>query len=568
VVEAPALGAKEAELTETTTGFIYVEPRQLQESPTNPRRHFDEAALAELAQSIRDQGMINPMIVRAMRDDGGGRRTQRAGKDSPGRQEVYEVVCGARRLRAAIAAGLEQLPVIVRDLGDDQVLELQITENLQREDVHPMDEAVGYRTLMERSRWSVEEMAARVGRSESYVYQRLKLCDLIEPAQNALWEDIIQLGHALLLARLSVGDQKAAYRWATDRARYGGETVASLRSYIERHIMLDLHAAAWKKDDAGLLPKAPPCVECSKRTGFTPALFPDLAKRDMCTNSACYEAKSAAHIARALAEKGEDGKAPLQLLTQHWRGTGDPKKALIGGDWHEVAKKPDHCEHLRRGVVVGGPDRIGHVIEVCPRSSGCKKHWARGAEDSSYRDKQRKENLVARERQKRMKLAGEEILEDILDKARVAPLGMAVLIELYGVVARRLEYAAAKKLASDRGLKPVKAGYGEDWRAALMLAAAEMEPAAIALDAVEIALRQSLRGDVSQSGYGKEKAPLLEEAQRWGVDAAGILKRVTAEAAAAAKAKAERAKAKGEKPHGKAQPKAAPAAKPAQKRGQ
>ena len=100
----------------------------LQTSPTNPRRRIDEQTIAQLAESIRTQGVLEPLIVRI-------------------KGKKYEIVCGERRYRAAKVASLTELPCLVRELSDEQVLDIQIHENLHREDIHPMDEAYGYQFL-------------------------------------------------------------------------------------------------------------------------------------------------------------------------------------------------------------------------------------------------------------------------------------------------------------------------------------------------------------------------------------------------------------------------------------
>jgi ParB family chromosome partitioning protein len=144
------------------------------ESKTNPRRRWNQKTLDELTDSVAQVGVVQPIVVR---------RSQAAG-----RPDVFEIVAGARRFRASKAAKRETIPAIVRDLSDDQVLEIQTIENLQREDVHPLDEALGYQALIDRAGYDVE--ASRQGRQEpSYIYQRLKLADLIEPVQKAFLEE-------------------------------------------------------------------------------------------------------------------------------------------------------------------------------------------------------------------------------------------------------------------------------------------------------------------------------------------------------------------------------------------
>ena len=142
----------------------------IRESKTNPRRFFDEAKLAELADNIKQHGVLQPILLRPLPDGGSG---------------TYELVAGTRRYRASKLAKRESIPATVRELTDAQALELQVIENVQRVDVHPLDEAQGYAALIELQpdAYTVETIAARVGRSPAYVNGRLRLIQLIAEAK-------------------------------------------------------------------------------------------------------------------------------------------------------------------------------------------------------------------------------------------------------------------------------------------------------------------------------------------------------------------------------------------------
>src|SRR5271170_8392862 len=147
---------------------------RIRESKTNPRRTFDETKLAELAGNIRQHGVLQPILVRLLPD---------------GENGFFELVAGARRYRASKLAGRETIPATVRELTDAQCLELQLIENLQRTDVHELDEARGYAALIEMQpdTYTVETLAEKVGRSEKYVYARLRLTHLVEEVQEAFY---------------------------------------------------------------------------------------------------------------------------------------------------------------------------------------------------------------------------------------------------------------------------------------------------------------------------------------------------------------------------------------------
>src|ERR1017187_9026055 len=157
----------------------------LTESANNPRRSFDQSALGELAESIKTQGILAPLVVRPV-------------------GQHFEIVAGARRYRAALLAGLETAPVRIVELTDAQALETSIVENLQRRDVHPLDEAQGFAALMrlEEPKYSIEQIGAKCGKNPSYVAARLRLTELAAPVAEAFAKDEIGVGHALLLAKL------------------------------------------------------------------------------------------------------------------------------------------------------------------------------------------------------------------------------------------------------------------------------------------------------------------------------------------------------------------------------
>ena len=159
-----------------------------------PRRRFPEAELEELADSIRSQGIIQPLLVRS--DDVG-----------------YELVAGERRLRAATLAGLKKVPVVVKDITDAKMLEISIVENIQRENLNPMEEAEAYHRLITEFDLTQDQAAERVGKSRSAVANFLRLRQLSEPIKTSILEGSLSMGHArALLGADSPAKQQAAWR--------------------------------------------------------------------------------------------------------------------------------------------------------------------------------------------------------------------------------------------------------------------------------------------------------------------------------------------------------------------
>lgn len=253
--------------------IIYIPLTDIFASPSNPRRHIDEVALADLAASISKYGVIQPVTVRP--------KQRMKGK--------FELVCGERRLLASRKAERHTLPAVIRDLTDDEVMDLQFAENLERQDVHPMDEAVTFQAMIATGRYSVADIALRIVKSESFVAQRLALNNLISEFQEAFWKDSFSIGHAVLFARLTEKDQKECYSRFGKREGYG--TLGETKTFIDYNIIRKLSSAPFKRDDAGLVPEAGPCTTCLKRSGCNTSLFADYQEDDRCFDKACFQAK-------------------------------------------------------------------------------------------------------------------------------------------------------------------------------------------------------------------------------------------------------------------------------------
>jgi ParB family chromosome partitioning protein len=151
-------------------------------NPRNPRRHFGDAELTDLAQSIREHGIVQPVVVR------------------PGKEkDHYEIIAGERRWRAAQRAGLADIPVIVRDVNDRTALELAIIENVQRADLNPVEEALGYQQLIEDHSYTQADLAQVIGKSRSHVANTLRLLKLPEVIRDMLVNGTLSAGHARTL---------------------------------------------------------------------------------------------------------------------------------------------------------------------------------------------------------------------------------------------------------------------------------------------------------------------------------------------------------------------------------
>src|SRR6201998_2510121 len=342
---------------------------RIQESKTNPRRTFDEAKLAELAANIRQHGVLQPVLVRPLPDSEDG---------------FFELVAGARRYRASKLAERQTIPASVRELTDTDCLELQLIENLQRADVHELDEARGYAALMQMQpdTYTVETLAEKIGRSEKYVYARLRLTHLVEEVQQAFYMDKLTVAHAFEIARLQLNDQRRALAECFPQHRTTAAllkdkkaeavTVRSLREWIERKIPLDISNAPFDPQDEPLLPAAGSCAACPKQTGNNPLLFPEVRQKSICTDRACYQAKVEAFVQIRVKPIEESGEKPLRVsLVPAWEVKKPQPDVLYEGQYRCIAKKAE-CPQTKLAVVMEGP-QAGTLLHVC-RDEKCPVH--------------------------------------------------------------------------------------------------------------------------------------------------------------------------------------------------
>ena len=372
----------------------------LSESKTNPRRIFENAALKELAESIRTQGVLSPLLVRPLTENG------------------FEIVAGARRYRAAQMAEQETVPVRIVNLTDVAALEAQLVENLIRAEVHPMEEAQGFRALLDldEPKYSIEQIAAKVGKSPVFVASKLKLADLVPVSVDAFYADEIGVGHALLLAKLPADQQEAALRACFKEIYNNGASkparillpVRNLQFWIDSNILLVLKVAPFNKRDAQLVPTAGSCADCPKRTGHNKLLFGDDLGRqgDRCIDPTCYQSKVSAHLAKTLAAKpglvqistayGAQKEGSRVLPRNKYTAIRDDKPKS-----KDDAKRPEFkvCKFTTEAIITEGSD-VGTIHRVCANLS-CPVHHPKqqtSHNDEKYKveqEKQRKEQAIA-----------------------------------------------------------------------------------------------------------------------------------------------------------------------------
>lgn len=260
-----------------TEDYADLKLEQVMPSESNYRRKVDKAALEELTQSVKQVGVLLPIIVRPMKGNG-----------------HYEIVAGYRRYLAATAAGLNEIPAKIKQYSDADALNVAMTENSQREDVNPIDEALGFKRRIDAG-VEIEAIAANLGRPVSYVIGRVKLLGLCKEAQQAITEGRISLGHAQVLLMLrSKNEQKGLLSAILNG---DGITVSGAKSIVRKH-SLALKLAPFDIEK---------CTTCAYRSGNQAVLFPELTDTDECSDPACFQKKTIAHYEAQAKEKKEQG---------------------------------------------------------------------------------------------------------------------------------------------------------------------------------------------------------------------------------------------------------------------
>jgi ParB family transcriptional regulator, chromosome partitioning protein len=405
------------------------------ESQTNPRKTF--TGLEELAESIKATGLHQPIVVRP---------------GNPG-SLICELVFGARRLRACRIIGLETVPVIRRYMTDAQVREAQLIENNQRQDVNPMEEADAYDQVIRMDGYNIAKLAAKIGRSESYVAQRIQLLKLHKDFQTMLLQEKITLAHGKLLARSAIASQeKLANEWEWKDWKDDDWECPSVHELANdlNHERRELKSAPFDAKNAQLYPIAGACTECQNRTGFNRMLFADLdTKNDQCNDPVCFQAKVEAHIQRE-AEKLE---AKGIKFEKAWDGGYVPEEGKskgakpLGYGVNEITAKDAKSlspADIKTVLLVGG-NRAGKVVMI---SAAKHKSPEKTRIDASVQKK------------KIAKAATTVIKQKIVGICDNNPLGLDGLRFIVGRMWVRATNDTCNAVAKSIGLEKSKTEYG------------------------------------------------------------------------------------------------------------
>lgn len=389
--KAPAAGTVPAtngfEHSYTQMALSQIVPSRF-EPQARRRARFTIDEISELADSIKANGLIQPITVRPIEHG----------------EFHYEIVCGERRFLAVKKAGLDTIDVVVRNLSDAAALDVQITENLQRKDVDPIDEAFSFKYLLDLGKYTIHDLAALLGRTEKFIRQRLRLNELIPEILELVARGILPLGHAMEIAKYpaaaqrQIHERELAFSWI-DHAEGDEEPEYEIAHFAEfksdlRRLSLKLSEATFDIADGSLHPEGRACGSCPERTGFEPLLFEDeLKDGDACLNSSCFHQKVLVHITRnreaAAATLKNPKKLPIEEMLKkvpfvsngyfYRSSNGYFYRSGIVPDGEKVLDRQKflddaECSYATPAIIADG-ERQGQQTYIC-NNGHCKKHKA------------------------------------------------------------------------------------------------------------------------------------------------------------------------------------------------
>lgn len=362
----------------------------IEESPFNPRKHFNDATLAELAESIKHAGLQQPIKVRPIgqHDDG---------------YLLYQAVFGHRRLRAARLAGLDEVPALVEEMSDDQVKVAQIAENLHREDVTPLEEAEALDQLRKEHGYTTAQLQRTAGKSRTYVFNRLKLLEASADVRTAIAEGRLHADAALPIARLpSHTLQNAVLAEVLEGVTLwaGGERITqplSVRQVEDlvrdkRTPLAGVHFQLW---DATLVPDAGSCTGCRKNTTNCPELLEEGIEADLCMDKGCLDGKAAAHEEALAAPVRAAGATAWDLnrYQRQWRL--DDGTVVDLTPWRAVYEKKFKLDQVLFFIEDGQLHLVIQKSTLMERLPAAAKHFKAKAQSAS--DAQSAHNAAAKE---------------------------------------------------------------------------------------------------------------------------------------------------------------------------
>lgn len=459
----------------------------IDESPLNPRKHFDEAALADLAASIAEQGVLQPLTVRPQ-------------------GERYEIVIGARRYRASKLAGQTDVPCVVMELGDEATIEIMLVENNQRSDVSPLEEADAIVQLATRFGQSAETIADRIGRSVDFARRRVLLAGLVPDLRTLLETERIGIGSAEMLAALPTAMQNAIAERSLQVSlqTYQGTPQswnrAQVRMVIERE-MRRLSEALWDLDDATLGGEQA-CSTCPLRSSCQQSLLQDFREDDdQCLDGDCWDSKLAAYLDQQRSAGVEIVEGEDAAKASSWRSAEFKRRSegrYVDGDyrsWGDAA--PDAPVVI--AVTESGPVELVRISDLI--ASGALPADTSDA-DAAAGKKAREARKAAREEQDRR-------VAQIVDAVERGGSSSTWLVTIIGGAITELHQDTLKRVCERRGIEaPKRETGGRDYGAAVL----EHAQSLCSADCWGLLAEVCLAGSISSTwGVGAQVSEMVSE---------------------------------------------------------
>lgn len=398
---------------------------ELKESNTNPEGRTKGEAFKDLVASIKEKGVLVPILVRYVH--------------LPGKNnlKVYEIVAGHRRFAAAKEAGLTEIPVNFREMNDIEAREAQIVENMQREDVHPLDEAQAFKFLVEECDLNVTEISKRVGKSERYVRDRLGLTNLGAAGEKMFRSGEMSLTVAILLSKCDVEKIK---KEALERVK-NEWSIGNLREFIASQMYAHYGSKPWSKDE-----------NLSKILGDVKGATLFKQDTEEVDDPVEHAKRMAAYIEIQVRKYEHKGEKIVKIST----GYGSPDtKGVLGKDQYrllETDKEKKAAKEDIAAIVVEGYENVGRILRVSTHPDDLKKSGSGAAHALTKEEKEARKKKRAEEDKK--ELARQEKILKSMEKVKM-PMSEKQLDILFDICFRRFGYSYLQPVAKRHGIKPV-----------------------------------------------------------------------------------------------------------------
>lgn len=328
-----------------------IELKSISLTTTNPRKTFDIGAFNDLVKSIEEHGVIQPILVRPIKTG-------------------FELVCGERRFKACQKLKTPSIPCHIKELTDQEAFELQIIENLERENVHPMQEATAFKKLLTFKNYTTVTISQKIAKSQSYVLQRLELNKLIPQWKEHFYnEQDITISHALEISRLTHKHQEELLETAREWDK-SFKSLKSLKSLIKNNIINSLNDVPFSLTEKTLLKEVGSCQNCEKRSGKNALLFSDIEDNNTCFDSHCFSLKKQVHALNQITDIITNEKSVKLIYDPYSNNVSQKIEKLITDYKVDTLKKYDdfyikdeESKNTIKGIWINGSD-IGRIVNV------------------------------------------------------------------------------------------------------------------------------------------------------------------------------------------------------------